>query len=51
MSTVVQTDVEVVEAFLQALEDLDVDAAADLLAEDVTYRNVPLPRPAARPPP
>ena len=38
-----RTDVEVVEAFLRALEDLDVDAAADLLAEDVTYRNVPLP--------
>ena len=37
------TDIEVVEAFLRALEDLDVDAAAALLADDVTYRNVPLP--------
>lgn len=37
------TDIEVVEAFLRALEDLDVDAAAALLHDDVTYQNVPFP--------
>jgi limonene-1,2-epoxide hydrolase len=37
------TEVEVVEAFLRALEALDVDAALALCHPDVTYQNVPLP--------
>ena len=37
------TEIEVVEAFLRALEDLDVDAALALCHADVTYQNVPLP--------
>ena len=37
------TEIEVVEAFLRALEDLDIDAALELLHPDVTYQNVPLP--------
>ena len=37
------TEIAVVEAFLQALEDLDIDAALALCHPDVTYRNVPLP--------
>src|SRR5687768_8730858 len=37
------TAIEVVEAFLRALEDLDVDAALALCHPDVTYQNVPLP--------
>ncbi len=35
--------IEVVEAFLAALEDLDIDAAVALLDPDVVYQNVPLP--------
>ncbi|MDQ2651026.1 MAG: nuclear transport factor 2 family protein [Actinomycetota bacterium] len=34
---------EVVEAFLRALEQLDIERAAALLHPDVTYQNVPLP--------
>ena len=41
MST--STEIEVVEAFLAALERLDIDAAVALLAPDVVYQNVPLP--------
>jgi limonene-1,2-epoxide hydrolase len=37
------TEIQVVRQFLGALEALDVDAAVDLLADDVTYQNVPLP--------
>ncbi len=33
----------VVETFLKALERMDLDAAAALLADDVVYQNVPLP--------
>lgn len=35
--------IQVVRRFLGALERLDVDAAADLLTEDVSYQNVPFP--------
>jgi len=35
--------VEVVRAFLGALEHLDVDGAIELLDDDVVYQNVPLP--------
>jgi limonene-1,2-epoxide hydrolase len=35
--------VEVVEAFLAALERLDVDAALELVSPDIVYQNVPLP--------
>lgn len=35
--------VEVVQAFLAALEDLDVDAALELVSDDIVYQNVPLP--------
>ena len=38
-----RTEIEVVEAFLGALADLDVDAALALCHPDVTYQNVPLP--------
>lgn len=37
------TETEVVEAFLDALQDLDVDRALGLCAEDVFYQNVSLP--------
>lgn len=37
------TEIEVVEGFLRALEDLDIDAALALCHPDVTYQNVPLP--------
>ena len=36
-------EIDVVQAFLGALARLDVDAALDLLADDVVYQNVPLP--------
>jgi limonene-1,2-epoxide hydrolase len=35
--------VEVVRAFLGALERLDIDAATALLSDDATYQNVPFP--------
>lgn len=35
--------VEVVRAFLAALERLDLDAALALTADDIVYQNVPLP--------
>ena len=35
--------VEVVRAFLAALERLDIDAALDLTSPDIVYQNVPLP--------
>ncbi|HEY4376841.1 MAG TPA: limonene-1,2-epoxide hydrolase family protein [Acidimicrobiales bacterium] len=38
-----RTDIEVVEAFLQAMEDMDIDAALALCTDDVVYQNVPLP--------
>jgi limonene-1,2-epoxide hydrolase len=41
--TTVASPVEVVEAFLAALERLDVDAALDLVSPDIVYQNVPLP--------
>jgi limonene-1,2-epoxide hydrolase len=37
------TEIEVVQAFLGALERLDIDAAVDLLDPTVVYQNVPLP--------
>jgi limonene-1,2-epoxide hydrolase len=37
------TEIEVVEAFLGALETLDIDAAVALLDPGVVYQNVPLP--------
>jgi len=42
-STTSDDPIEVVRRFLGALERLDVDAAVDLLAEDVRYQNVPFP--------
>ena len=41
--TEVRTEIDVVQAFLSALGRFDVDAAVDLLADDVVYQNVPLP--------
>ena len=35
--------VEVVRAFLAALERLDVDAALELTSDEIVYQNVPLP--------
>lgn len=45
MSATVQTtpEIEVVQSFLRALEELDVERAATLLAPDVEYQNVSLP--------
>jgi limonene-1,2-epoxide hydrolase len=37
------TEIEVVRAFLGALERLDIDAAVGMLSEDATYQNVPFP--------
>lgn len=39
----VTAEIEVVQAFLGALERLDIDAAVDLLDRAVVYQNVPLP--------
>ena len=36
-------EIDVVERFLRALEDLDTEAATALLHDDVVYQNVPLP--------
>jgi limonene-1,2-epoxide hydrolase len=41
--TTARTETEVVYAVLDALTRLDVDAAVELLADDVVYQNVPLP--------
>lgn len=38
-----RTPIETVRAFLGALEDLDIDAAVELLADGAVYQNVPLP--------
>jgi len=37
------TEIEVVEAFLARLEDVDIDGALELCSEDVYYQNVSLP--------
>jgi limonene-1,2-epoxide hydrolase len=37
------TEIEVVQEFLAALEDLDIDRAVALLDDSVVYQNVPLP--------
>jgi len=36
------TPSETVTAFIQAIERLDVDAAVEMLTEDVSYENVPM---------
>jgi limonene-1,2-epoxide hydrolase len=41
--TTVTTEVEIVRTFLADLEQLDIDAAAEWLADDVVYQNVPFP--------
>jgi limonene-1,2-epoxide hydrolase len=41
--TTTVTEIDVVREFLGALQRLDIDAASDLLAPDVVYRNVPFP--------
>lgn len=46
-SSATRSEITVVRDFLAALERLDIDAAADLLAPDVVYQNVPFP-PARR---
>ena len=43
MDTTTRTETDVVLAFLGHLEELDLDAAASLLADDAVYQNVPLP--------
>lgn len=43
MPTSTTTEIEVVKAFLAALERLDIDAAVALLDPAVVYQNVPLP--------
>ena len=42
-------ETEVVRTFLARLEMLDVDGAAELLAEDAVYQNVPLPADRGKP--
>ena len=42
-SATVATEVEVVRAFLAALERQDVDAVLALASDGITYQNVPLP--------
>lgn len=42
-------EMEVVRTFLARLEMLDVDGAAELLAEDAVYQNVPLPADRGKP--
>jgi limonene-1,2-epoxide hydrolase len=42
-SSATRSEITVVRDFLAALERLDIDAAADLLAPDVVYQNVPFP--------
>ncbi len=37
------TEIDVVRSFLTALERFDLETAAALLADDVTYQNVPFP--------
>ncbi|WP_435770869.1 limonene-1,2-epoxide hydrolase family protein [Nocardioides sp. SYSU DS0651] len=37
------TEIEVVEAFLARLEELDIDGALELCSDDVYYQNVSLP--------
>ncbi len=37
------TEIDVVRAFLGALERLDIDAAVAMLSEDAVYQNVPFP--------
>ena len=41
--TTSRTSHDVVVAFLDALQALDVDAASALMAPDISYRNVPFP--------
>lgn len=43
LSTTSDDPIEVVRSFLAALERLDIDAAVDLLTDDVRYQNVPFP--------
>ncbi|MEQ1786059.1 MAG: limonene-1,2-epoxide hydrolase family protein [Acidimicrobiales bacterium] len=43
MPPTTSTEIEVVEAFLAAIERLDVDAAVALLDPEIVYQNVPLP--------
>jgi limonene-1,2-epoxide hydrolase len=38
-----ESPIAVVESFLRALEEKDIDRAAALLADEVVYQNVPLP--------
>jgi limonene-1,2-epoxide hydrolase len=38
-----ESPIRIVEAFLRAMEDKDLDRAASLLADDVVYQNVPFP--------
>jgi limonene-1,2-epoxide hydrolase len=42
-SSTTRSEISVVRDFLGALEKLDIDTAADLLAPDVVYQNVPFP--------
>jgi limonene-1,2-epoxide hydrolase len=44
-----QSPIQVVESFLRALEEKDLDRAAAYLAEDVSYQNVPLPADHGKP--
>jgi limonene-1,2-epoxide hydrolase len=44
-----ESPIEVVQAFLRALEATDLDRAAAYLADDVVYQNVPLPADHGKP--
>lgn len=43
LSSTSDDPIEVVRSFLAALERLDIEAAVDLLTDDVRYQNVPFP--------
>ncbi len=44
-----ESPIQIVESFLRALEDKDLDRAAAYLADDVVYQNVPLPADHGKP--
>ena len=44
-----ESPIQIVESFLRALEDKDLDRASGYLAADVVYQNVPLPADHGKP--
>ena len=48
-ATEAESPIRVVEAFLRALEEKDVERAAALMDDDIVYQNVPLPADRGKP--